>query len=99
LRESASAGAGLLAGDIETGNMAFMSFPALVGSFETVARKIDAIAVDRNIEGLLFSWPEWVSGIRSFGERIIPLLECRRGWEVETMGGLRGTGGVARQSL
>ena len=90
LRESASASAGLLAGDIEVANMAFMGFPALVGSYETIARKIDAIAEDSNIEGLLFSWPEWVSGIRNFGERIIPLLACRRGWATATMGGLRG---------
>jgi pyrimidine oxygenase len=90
LREAARAG--LLDGDIEVGNMAFMSFPVLVGSYETVAHKIDALAADPNIEGLLFSWPEWVSGIRDFGQRIIPLLNCRRGWDVERMGGLRGTG-------
>ncbi|NOT55732.1 MAG: hypothetical protein HOP18_14120, partial [Deltaproteobacteria bacterium] len=84
--------AGLLAGDIEIANMAFMGCPALVRSYATVARKIDAIARDPNIEGLLFSWPEWVSGIRHFGERIIPLLACRRGWEPATMGGLRGSG-------
>lgn len=92
LRESATTDAGLLAGDIETANMAFMGCPALVGSYETVARKSDAIATDPNIEGLLFSWPEWVSGIRHFGERIIPLLACRQGWEPATMGGLRGSG-------
>jgi len=92
LRESATASAGLLAGDIEIANMAFMGFPALVGSYETVAHKIDAIATDPNIEGLLFSWPEWVSGIRNFGERIIPRLACRRGWDTATMGGLRGSG-------
>jgi len=38
--------------------MAFMSFPAIVGSFETVARKIDAVAEDANIEGILFNWPD-----------------------------------------
>jgi pyrimidine oxygenase len=92
LRESATDDAGLLAGDIETSNLAFMGCPVIVGSYETVARKIDAIAADSNIEGLLFSWPEWVSGIRAFGERIIPLLACRRGWDTETMGGLRGSG-------
>jgi pyrimidine oxygenase len=97
LRESVTADAGLLAGDIETSNLAFMGCPAIVGSYETVARKIDAIAADPNIEGILFSWPEWVSGIRTFGERIIPLLECRRGWDVEAMGGLRGTGKTGRK--
>jgi pyrimidine oxygenase len=92
LRESATTDTGLLAGDIETSNLAFMGCPALVGSYETVARKIDAIAEDPDIEGLLFSWPEWVAGIRNFGERIIPLLACRRGWDTATMGGLRGSG-------
>jgi pyrimidine oxygenase len=92
LRESATTDAGLLAGDIEIANMAFMGCPAIVGSYETVARKIDAIATDPNIEELLFSWPEWVSDIRHFGERIIPLSSCRRGWETATMGGLRGSG-------
>ncbi len=96
LRESATDDAGLLAGDIETSNLAFMGCPVIVGSYETVARKIDAIAADSNIEGILFSWPEWVSGIRAFGERIIPLLACRRGWDTETMGGLRGTGRKSR---
>lgn len=92
LRGSATATEGLLAGDIETANMAFMGCPAIVGSYETVAKKIDALATNPNIEGLLFSWPEWVSGIRTFGERVIPLLACRRGWDPKTMGGLRGTG-------
>jgi len=91
LRGSTIGDDGLLAGDIETANMAFMGCPAIVGSYETVAKKIDTIAIDSNIEGLLFSWPEWVSGIRTFGERVMPLLACRRGWNPETMGGLRGT--------
>lgn len=86
-----SAGAsGPLSGDVEVGNMAFMSFPVLVGSYAQVAEKIDAIASDTDVEGLLFSWPDWVSGIRSFGEEIIPRLECRKGWDVDSMGGLRG---------
>ena len=89
LRDSA---AELLGGDPEVGNMAFMGYPAIVGSYETVARKIDALAADPNVEGILFSWPDWVSGIRRFGERVIPLLECRKGWVPERDGGLRGLG-------
>lgn len=82
----------LLAGDVETGNMAFMGFPAIVGSWQTVADKIDALAEDSGLDGILFSWPDWVSGIRNFGEQVIPRLACRQGWDVETMGGLRGPG-------
>ena len=98
VRHSAEAGAGLLGGDPETGNMAFMSFPAIVGSYEMVACKIDAIARSGNVEGILFSWPDWVDGIRRFGERVLPLLECRRGWNPETMGGLRGYDGAASEA-
>ncbi len=90
LRQSAAEA--LLGGDPEEANMAFMGFPAIVGSYETVAQKIDALAADPNVEGILFSWPDWVSGIRRFGERVLPLLECRKGWDVARMGGLRGRG-------
>ncbi len=87
-----SAAQDLLGGDAEEANMAFMGIPAIVGSYETVARKIDALAADPRVAGILFSWPDWVSGIRRFGERVIPLLECRRGWDPARDGGLRGAG-------
>ncbi len=90
LRQSVAAE--LLGGDPEEANMAFMGFPAIVGSYETVARKIDALAADPNVEGILFSWPDWVSGIRRFGERVMPLLACRKGWDPARDGGLRGLG-------
>ena len=92
LRKAAGSDDALLKGDIETSNMAFMSFPAIVGSYKTVARKIDALAANPNLDGILFSWPDWVQGIRNFGEKVIPLLDCRKDWDVETMGGLRGAG-------
>ena len=88
LRESVAED--LLAGDPEEANMAFMGFPAIVGSYQTVARKIDALAADPNVAGILFSWPDWVPGIRRFGECVIPLLECRKGWDPLRHGGLRG---------
>ncbi len=92
LRGSAGADEALLGGDVEEGNMAFMSFPAIVGSYQTCADKIDKLAEDLNLDGILFSWPDWVTGIKQFGERIVPLLKCRKGWDPATMGGLRGTG-------
>lgn len=88
LRQSVEAE--LLGGDPEEANMAFMGFPAIVGSYDTVAKKIDALAADPNVEGLLFSWPDWVSGIRRFGEEVIPRLACRQGWDAARQGGLRG---------
>lgn len=68
---------------IEEGNMAFMGFPVIHGSYETVARKIDEIADATSVDGILFSWPDFVSGVRDFGERVMPLLRCRRTPETE----------------
>jgi pyrimidine oxygenase len=59
---------------IDDGNLAFMGIPVIHGSFETVARKIDRIGRDTGIDGMLFSWPDFVSGVRDFGERVKPLL-------------------------
>jgi len=39
-----------------------------------VARKIEEIAADTGVDGLLFSWPDFVSGCRRFGEKIKPQL-------------------------
>lgn len=65
-----------LALPMEEGNIAFMSFPVLAGSPETVARRIDAIAAETGIDGMLFSWPDFVAGIRMFGEQVRPRLAC-----------------------
>jgi pyrimidine oxygenase len=63
---------------MEEGNMAFMSIPAIVGSPATVARKIDEIGLATGIDGMLFSWPDFVPGIRQFGQQVLPLLAtCR----------------------
>ena len=67
-----------LAKSLDDGNSAFMGFPVLYGSYETVARKIDKIAEETNTDGMLFCWPDFVSGVRDFGERVIPSLKCRR---------------------
>ena len=50
--------------DFEDGNMAFMGFPVICGSFETVARKIDKIADETGIDGMLFSWADFVGGLK-----------------------------------
>ncbi len=63
-----------LAQSIEEGNMAFMSIPVILGSPATVARQIDDIAQATGIDGMLFSWPDFVPGIRQFGEQVMPLL-------------------------
>lgn len=60
----------------EEGNLAFMGFPVICGSHETVARKIDAISADTGIDGMLFSWADFVGGIKDFGKNIKPHLKC-----------------------
>jgi pyrimidine oxygenase len=67
---------GALALTLEQGNMAFMGIPLIHGSPETVAMKIDEIAAETGVEGLLFSWPDFVGGIREFGEKVMPRLKC-----------------------
>jgi pyrimidine oxygenase len=63
---------------LEDGNIAFMSFPVIYGSPKTVAAKLDQIAAETGIDGMLFSWPDFVSGVRDFGETVLPRLSCAR---------------------
>ena len=65
-----------LAQSLENGNMAFMGFPVIHGSYQTVARRIDEIAENTKVVGMLFSWPDFVGGIREFGEEVMPKLAC-----------------------
>lgn len=67
-----------LSQSIEEGNMAFMGIPVIVGSAATVAQKIDEIGTNTGVDGLLFSWPDFVDGIRRFGEEVMPLLKSQR---------------------
>lgn len=59
---------------VEEGNIAFMSFPVVHGSPATVAARLDRIAEETGIDGMLFSWPDFVPGIRAFGECVRPLM-------------------------
>lgn len=59
---------------VEDGNMAFMGIPVIYGSPATVAERIRAIEVATGIDGMLFSWPDFVAGLESFGEDVMPLL-------------------------
>lgn len=61
---------------IEDGNIAFMSFPVIAGSPATVAARLDEIAAETGIDGMLFSWPDFVPGVRDFGEQVRPLMRC-----------------------
>lgn len=61
---------------IEEGNIAFMSFPVIAGSPATVAARLDEIAAETGVDGMLFSWPDFVPGVRAFGEQVRPLMRC-----------------------
>ena len=65
--------AGLSQG-IDDGNLAFMGIPCIYGSAETVAAKVRDIESETGIDGMLFSWPDFVAGIRDFGEKVMPRL-------------------------
>jgi len=62
--------------NFEDGNLGFMGIPAIHGSPETVARKIDDIAAETGVDGILFSIPDFVPSIRMFGEKVMPKLKC-----------------------
>ena len=59
---------------VEQGNMAFMGIPVIFGSPGTVASRIEEIASKTGVDGLLFSWPDFVAGIDRFGEEVMPRL-------------------------
>lgn len=60
----------------DEGNMAFMSFPVLCGTPETVASKIDDLVAETGVPGIMLSWLDFVPGIREFGEKVMPRLKC-----------------------
>lgn len=58
---------------IKKGKLSAMA-PMIVGSPATVAAKIEDIVAETNIDGMLLSWPDFVPGIRAFGEKVLPKL-------------------------
>ena len=60
--------------DVEEGNMAFMGIPVLYGSVGTLVEKIKKLEDETGIDGLLFSWPNFLDGLRKFGREISPNL-------------------------
>ena len=49
-----------LAASLEEGNLAFMGFPVLHGTPETVASKINDIVAETQVEGMMFNWLDFV---------------------------------------
>lgn len=54
--------------------MAFMGIPVILGSPQTVIKHIQEIRDDSGIDGMLFSWPDFVPGIRRFGQEVKPFI-------------------------
>ena len=50
----------------------------LVGSHAKVARMLDEVATIPGLAGVLLTFDDFVSGTEIFGERIQPLMQCRR---------------------
>ena len=63
-----------LSQSLEEGNMAFTSAPVIYGTPKTVASKLNAIADKTDCDGFMFSWNDYASGIKIFGEEIRPHL-------------------------
>jgi pyrimidine oxygenase len=61
--------------NVEQGNMAFMGIPVIYGSATTVGQRIEAIVKKTGIDGMLFSWPDFVAGIERFGLEVKPGLK------------------------
>lgn len=57
---------------------AFMGIPTIIGSYETVAAQLDQIATQTSLDGILFAFPDFVEDVARFGEKVMPLLSCRR---------------------
>jgi pyrimidine oxygenase len=50
----------------------------IVGSHATCARLLDEVATIPGLAGVLLTFDEFVGGTEIFGERIQPLMQCRR---------------------
>lgn len=59
---------------VEEGNVAFMGIPVIHGSPGTVRERMEEIAARTGVDGLLFSWPDFETGIARFGAEVLPKL-------------------------
>jgi pyrimidine oxygenase len=66
-----------LSAPIEEGNLAFMGFPVLHGSYETVAELIATLERDTGIGGLLLTFVDFVPDVERSGDKVLPLVRER----------------------
>ena len=63
-----------LTAPVSEGNLAFMGFPVIHGSYESVARQILALEQDTGISGLLMTFIDYVPDMQAFGKHVMPYL-------------------------
>ena len=63
---------------IDPKSMVNLNIGLLVGSHASVARLLDEVATIPGMAGVLLTFDEFISGTEIFGERIQPLMNCRR---------------------
>lgn len=61
----------------EEGNLTFMSFPVIHGSYESVAEQIATMQRDTGVAGVLMTFVDYVPDIKVFGEKVLPLIHQR----------------------
>jgi len=62
---------------VEKGNMVFNGFPVLKGSYESVARQIEAVEAT-GADGLLITFPNFGEGMKMLETEILPRLRPRQ---------------------
>ncbi|MEA2806302.1 MAG: pyrimidine oxygenase, partial [Rhodospirillaceae bacterium] len=63
---------------IDPKSMVNINIGLLLGSHAKVARMLDEMATIPGLAGVLLTFDEFISGTEIFGERIQPLMACRR---------------------
>ena len=51
----------------------------LIGSYESVARRLDEIAAIPDLKGVMLTFDDFIVGMEQFGEHIQPRMKSRAG--------------------
>ena len=61
----------------ETDLRLFYGGVPFVGGPERVADRIEELAVDGDVDGIMFIFPDFIEGVKRFGDQVMPLLRAR----------------------
>jgi alkanesulfonate monooxygenase SsuD/methylene tetrahydromethanopterin reductase-like flavin-dependent oxidoreductase (luciferase family) len=50
----------------------------LIGSYDRVARHIDALQTQADMDGVIMTFPDFVPGVATFGAEIMPRMTTRQ---------------------